>query len=61
MFPDGISPVGAYDMAGNVWQLTSGNWGGLGKTIRGDSCQNDAACCRTTCRWGVDPDMKGST
>jgi len=60
MFPDGISPVGAHDMAGNVWQMTSGNWEDLGKAIRGGSFQNGPAYCRTTCRWGVDPEMKGS-
>ena len=60
MFPEGISPVGAYDMAGNVWQMTSGNWEGMGKAIRGGSFQSGAAYCRTTCRWGVDAEMTGS-
>jgi iron(II)-dependent oxidoreductase len=60
-FPAGDSPVGASDMAGNVWQLTSGGWEGFGKAIRGGSYQNSAAYCRTTCRWGIDPDIKGST
>ena len=48
-------------MAGNVWQLTSGEWEGYGKAIRGGSYRNGAAYCRTTCRWGIDPDLKGST
>lgn len=60
-FAAGASPVGALDMAGNVWELTTGNWEGFGKAIRGGSYANPAAYCRTTCRWGIDPDLKGST
>lgn len=60
-FPGAASPVGAMDMAGNVWELTSGKWEVFSRSIRGGSYMNSIAFCRCTCRWGVDPDLAGST
>jgi formylglycine-generating enzyme required for sulfatase activity len=61
IFKSGASAVGALDMAGNVWEFTTGDWEGFGKAIRGGSYLNSAAFCRCTCRWGIDPDIIGST
>jgi formylglycine-generating enzyme required for sulfatase activity len=60
LYPGGASPAGILDLAGNVWELTTGDWEGFGKAIRGGSFKNPAAFCRTTVRWGIDPDVTGA-
>jgi formylglycine-generating enzyme required for sulfatase activity len=61
IYPAGASPYGVLDLSGNVWELTSSQWEGFGVAIRGGSYRNPASFCRTTTRWGMDPDVRGST
>lgn len=59
LFTENESPIGARDMAGNVWELTATDWINMGKVIKGGSFENPAAFCRASCRWAMDPDLKG--
>jgi formylglycine-generating enzyme required for sulfatase activity len=57
-YPNGISPVGCYDMAGNVWELTS-SWYDEEKTmrvLRGGSWYSNRDFARCAYRLRDDPD-----
>jgi formylglycine-generating enzyme required for sulfatase activity len=60
-YPDGVSPCGAHDMSGNVWEWTRSLWGGNGKRPRyrypydphdGREDQAQAALIRRVARGG---------
>jgi formylglycine-generating enzyme required for sulfatase activity len=54
-FPSGNSFYGVSDLAGNVWEMTSGHYpdpaNGPYRTMRGGSFYNNIAEVRVTVRW----------
>ena len=58
-YPDGASPIGLLDMAGNVWEWTSNVFPGRPEyiTLRGGGWGNNPYCLRVTYRHGNPPDI----
>lgn len=50
-FSEGRSPYNIEDMAGNVWEMTTGHWNGPSRTMRGGAFLTRLSYCRTTMRW----------
>jgi formylglycine-generating enzyme required for sulfatase activity len=59
-FPSGNSPYGVSDMAGNVWEMTSGNYKGSDKAMRGGSFLNPPGDVRVTVRWTAGDEDRGA-
>jgi formylglycine-generating enzyme required for sulfatase activity len=58
-YPDGASPFGLLDMAGNVWEWTSNIFPGRPEyiTLRGGGWGNNPYCLRVSYRHGNPPDI----
>jgi formylglycine-generating enzyme required for sulfatase activity len=59
-FPSGDSVYGVSDMAGNVWEMTSGVWQDGSKAMRGGSFLNPLGEVRVTVRWTATDQDRGA-
>lgn len=50
-YPQGISPYGAYDMAGNVWEMTATEWEWEAPVMKGGCFLTYVRFCRSSARW----------
>lgn len=58
-YPLGASPYGVMDMAGNVYEMTTGKWED-GNAMRGGSFLNNGALTRTMFRWSPNDTVNGA-
>lgn len=59
-YPGGTGPYGVMDMAGNVYEMTTGIWGDGAKAMRGGSFLNAGAYATTTFRWASEGEKNGA-
>lgn len=56
----GASPYGVMDMAGNVYEMTTGKWSTDSRAMRGGSFLNAGALSRTMFRWAAKDEINGA-